>query len=319
MVVTRVAVFQKVDVDYQESQAREFPLNETHGIALWRKNQLLVDSGGLGWRDAYTSLAIEQSWRRRLSAVPHICLAYCQHGAAKVSREIEGESDKVTTELRSRLFGVVPESRASNWDLRGRPNIQLVYLRREMVERLAAEAFNLDASRVEVVPKLGFADPLLEQLVLELLDCAGAGRDDALYADHLARMIAMRVLRGHGSRPVRAPAMSGRPASADLTPRLRRVRDLIESALSEDLGLERLAREAGIGAHAFSQAFTRAFGATPHVYIRDRRIERAKSLLLAHDLPLAEVALQCGFASQSHLTTTFKRLLGSTPGEFRRG
>ncbi len=319
MLVTRDAVFQKMDVDHHESQAREFPLNETHGIALWPKNQLLVDSRGLGWRDAYTSLAIEQPWRRRLSAVPHICLAYCQHGAAKVSRGIEGESDNATSELRSRLFGVVPENRDSNWDLRGRPNIQLVYLRREMVERLAAEAFDLDASRVEVVPKLGFADPLLEQLVLELLDCAGAGGGDALYADHLARMIALRVLRGHGSRAVRAPAMNGRPARVDLTPRLRRVRDLIESALGEDLGLERLAREAGVSAHAFSQAFARAFGTTPHAYIRDRRIERAKSLLLAHDLRLVDVALQCGFASQSHLTTTFKRLVGRTPGEFRRG
>jgi AraC family transcriptional regulator len=269
-----------MDVDHHESQAREFPLNETHGIALWPKNQLLVDSRGLGWRDAYTSLAIEQPWRRRLPAVPHICLAYCQHGAAKVSRGIEGEGDNATSELRSRLFGVVPENRNSNWDLRGRPNIQLVYLRRAMVDRLAAEAFDLDASRVAVVPKLGFSDPLLEQLVLELLDCAGAG-GDALYADHLARMI--------------------------------------ESALGEDLRLERLAREAGVSAHAFSQAFARAFGTTPHAYIRDRRIERAKSLLLAHDLPLAEVALHCGFASQSHLTTTFKRLVGRTPGAFRRG
>jgi AraC family transcriptional regulator len=127
------------------------------------------------------------------------------------------------------------------------------------------------------------------------------------------------VLRGHGSRGVRAPAINGRPASVDLTPRLRRVRDLIESALGEDLRLERLAREAGVSAHAFSQAFARAFGTTPHAYIRDRRIERAKSLLLAHDLPLAEVALHCGFASQSHLTTTFKRLVGRTPGAFRRG
>ena len=55
----------------------EFPMDETHGIALWPKHRLLADSRGLGWHDAYTSLATEAPWRRTLQRGPHYCIAYC--------------------------------------------------------------------------------------------------------------------------------------------------------------------------------------------------------------------------------------------------
>jgi AraC family transcriptional regulator len=327
MRVTRgsAPVFQKTDVGGQKiagtaALRREFPRTETHGIALWPKHQLLLDSRGLGWHDVYTSLAAENSWSRTLEPLPHLCLAYCLHGGASVNRRIDGQRAAADTELRARLFGVVPEQRRSMWNLRGRPVIQLVYLRRPMIERVAEEALGLDPSRIEMVPRLGFADPLLEQLMLELLDAARDedGGGNGLYADHVAQMMALRVLRRHVTRPGRPGTLDRQPFFA-LDPRLRHVRELIEAALDEDLSLERLAREAGIGAHAFSAAFTRAVGTTPHRYVLTRRIERAKTLLLAGTMPVAEVALQTGFASQSHLASAFKRVVGLTPGEFRRG
>lgn len=315
------SVFHKKDQREQKTGAAaalraEFPRTETHGIALWPKHQLMLDSRGLGWRDVYTSLAAESSWNRTLEPVPHLCIAYCMHGGAAVSRRIDGQRGLAQTDLRSRLLGVVPEQRRSMWSLRGRPVIQLVYLRRAMVAQVAGEALGLDVSRIEMVPRLGFSDGLVEQLMLELLDVAREDDDggNGLYADHLARMLALRVLRRHVARPGRADP--GRPS---LQPRLRHVRELIESALDEDLSLERLAGEAGIGAHAFSAAFSRAFGEPPHRYVLHRRIERAKTLLLATTMPVAEIALQTGFASQSHLAGAFRRIVGTTPGAYRRG
>jgi AraC family transcriptional regulator len=307
-----------MDVRHHKTGAPEFPLNETHGIALWPKHRLLVDSRGLGWRDVYTSLATENSWSRTLGAVPHVCLAYCVHGAASVNRKIDGEGPIAAAELRPRLFGVVPENRPSIWNLRGHPSIQLVYLRRAMIERIAEEVLGVDAAGVEVLPRLGFADPLLEQLMLELLESArrDGGGADGLYADHIAQTIALRVLRRHAARPPRASSLA-RPQTAALDPRMRHVRELIESALDENLSLERLAREAGIGAHAFTGAFLRAVGITPHRYVLERRVERAKALLLGTELPIVEIALKSGFASQSHLATMFKRHVGETPRAFR--
>ena len=96
-------------------------------------------------------------------------------------------------ELRPRHFGVVPADRPSTWQLIGAPDIQLVYLRRSMVEQIAEEHFGVDGSHVDLVPKLGFADGLLEQLALALLDTArgdATNPSDGIYADHLVRMIA---------------------------------------------------------------------------------------------------------------------------------
>ena len=312
-------VFQETDVGDHNRERGEFPLAETHGIALWPKHHLIADSRGLGWHDAYTSLATEAPWRRTLQPVPHYCIAYCNNRAAQVTRVIESESRTDSIELRPRHFGVVPADRPSSWRLAGAPDIQLVYLRRAMVDRIAEEHFGFDRAEVDLLPKLGFSDGLLEQLAIALLDTArrdAVTPSDGIYADHLVRMITMHLLRYHSTKAVVAPRHE---AVADARrARLERVRDLIESALGEDLALERLAAVAGIPAHAFAAAFTRAFGVPPYRYVIQRRVERAKTLLRHTDLPVARIAYDTGFASQSHLATTFKRTVGVTPGVYRR-
>ena len=298
----------------------EFPRSETHGIALWPKHRLMADSRGLRWHDVYLSFAAESSWNRTLHAVPHYCVAYCMHRPASITRTVSGERTLVNVNLRPRLLGVVPADRPSDWQLRGSPDIVTIYLRRSMVDRVAADWLGADSARVELIPRLGFADPMLEQLALQLLSAARSddGSDDGLYADHVARLFALYLLREHstGQANARLPALG---AAALPSVRMQHVRDLIDADLDGDLGLSRLAAEASIGEHAFSVAFARAFGVTPHRYVMERRIERAKQLLRSTDLPVVEIASQTGFASQSHLATVFKRAVGVTPGGYREG
>ena len=326
MIVTNdsARVFQETDVvDHirpttSAVKYAEFPMDETHGIALWPRHRLLADSRGLGWHDAYTSLATEAPWRRTLHAVPHYCIAYCSNRAAAVTRVIDQEARTDSVELLPRHFGVVPADRSSSWQLTGAPDIQLIYLRRSMVDRVAEEYLGLDASRVELLPKLGFSDGLLEQLALALLDTArndATSPSDGIYADHLVRLITMHLLRYHSTHATSkaSVAVVGDAAHA----RMSHVRDLIETALGEDLALERLAAEAGVAPHAFATAFTKAVGIPPYRYVILRRIERAKTLLRHTDLPISRIAYDTGFASQSHLATTFKRSVGQTPGAYR--
>ncbi len=313
-------VFQKTDIlDHIRDNPSEFPLDETHGIALWPKHRLLADSRGLGWHDAYTSLATEAPWQKTLRAVPHYCIAYCTNRAAAVTRVIDDDRRTDSVELRPRHFGVVPANQRSSWRLLGAPDIQLVYLRRRMVDQIAEEHFGLDTSRVDLLPQLGFSDGLLEQLVLALLETArndATNPSDGIYADHIVRMITMHLLRYHSTRMESIPTVD-RVANTT-TARMSHVRDFIESALDEDLALERLASEAGISAHAFSAAFVKAFAMPPYRYVILRRIERAKRLLRHTDLPISRIACETGFASQSHLASTFRRSVGESPGAYRR-
>lgn len=100
--------------------------------------------------------------------------------------------------------------------------------------------------------------------------------------------------------------------------KLRRVIDFIEANLQESIGLDDLARAAGLSANHFLRVFKLATGETPYHFLRARRLERARALLTEQTMPLAELALECGFANQAHFTAAFSRELGISPGRYRR-
>jgi AraC family transcriptional regulator len=95
------------------------------------------------------------------------------------------------------------------------------------------------------------------------------------------------------------------------------VLDHIEAHLARNLTLGELARQAGLSAFHFARSFKAAVGRSPHAYLNDRRIERARTLLARSEPSLVEIALSCGYSSQSHLTRAFKLATGMTPGAYR--
>lgn len=100
---------------------------------------------------------------------------------------------------------------------------------------------------------------------------------------------------------------------------LDRVRDEIHARLGEHLTLAGLAANVDVHPVHLARAFRSRFGVTITAYIRDLRVARARELLAGSSIALADVAASAGFADQSHLCRVFKRSMGVTPGEFRRG
>jgi AraC family transcriptional regulator len=84
------------------------------------------------------------------------------------------------------------------------------------------------------------------------------------------------------------------------------------------LSLESLAQQTGFSPYHFARLFRQTTGESPHHFVLRQRIERAQCLLKQRDLPLAVVALESGFANQSHFTQVFKRHLGLTPRAYRQ-
>lgn len=106
-------------------------------------------------------------------------------------------------------------------------------------------------------------------------------------------------------------------------PRLRRrsldrLKDYIDAHLNEDIRLADLAAIACLSQHHFSRAFKASTGKSPSVYVLEQRVERAKQFLVTTDHSVAWIAHACGFSSQSHLTTAFRKLLHTTPARFRK-
>lgn len=109
------------------------------------------------------------------------------------------------------------------------------------------------------------------------------------------------------------------PPSDGLPPnRLRTVLDFIHTNLAKHLGLTELAAAIHMTPQHFANLFRKSTGHAPHEYVVQERIERAKHLLAETSVPIAEIALQVGFANQSHLTDSFRRLAGVTPWRYRR-
>jgi AraC family transcriptional regulator len=114
-------------------------------------------------------------------------------------------------------------------------------------------------------------------------------------------------------RPLSRPVLGG------LAPwQVRRAKEILSGNLDGRVPLKELAKECGLSVSQFSRAFRRSTGAAPHQWLMTRRVEVAKEKLRDGRLPLSEVAMVCGFADQSHLTRVFSRLVGVSPGAYRR-
>src|SRR4051794_637945 len=103
-----------------------------------------------------------------------------------------------------------------------------------------------------------------------------------------------------------------------LPPRaLRRLREFIEAHLEENISIQMLASITGLSMYHFARTFKKSEGMTPHEYLIQCRVRRAKDLLADTDLPLSEIALTSGFSDQSHCARRFREHVGVTPSSYR--
>jgi AraC-like DNA-binding protein len=114
------------------------------------------------------------------------------------------------------------------------------------------------------------------------------------------------------------PASPPPPARGGLPPgALRRVKEYIAANLDKSIDLPTLAGTAGFSVFHFARAFKQTEGVTPHVYLLEQRLQRARELLTGADLPLSEIARATGFSDQGHLARHFRQRVGMSPSMFR--
>jgi len=261
--------------------------------------ELLARWHGLpvGWFDAGSTV------HHRNFIVPRPLLALLDAGSAQV--RFDFGSGVESYDLRAgalRVFDGQRACRLNDWSCNA--------ARRIMVE--------LDGARLGEPDGLGglrqdlhFRDDELASVVRAMVREIEAGcPNGALYAESLSVGVLTRLARTHGR--------ARRERGILTATQLRRVNDLIAAHLSNGPSLSALAAAAGYSKAHFVRLFRRTFGTSPHRYVLQRRLEQAHRLITTTALPLAEVAAETGFASQSHLHAAFVRRYGGTPGEVRR-
>jgi AraC-like DNA-binding protein len=99
--------------------------------------------------------------------------------------------------------------------------------------------------------------------------------------------------------------------------RLKRVLEYIEAHLGENISLTELARHSSLSVYYFATQFRKSTGLSPHQFILQRRVHRARELLRTTSLTVLDVSLDLGFQHQNNFTRAFRRVTGMTPTRFR--
>jgi AraC family transcriptional regulator len=163
----------------------------------------------------------------------------------------------------------------------------------------------------ELRPVVGAKDPFAEHVILALAEEARTGSaSGAIRAQSLGTALVTHLVdRDAGPHPVHVAALP--------SPKLRRVLDYVSAHLDARLTLRTLAGLAQMDLFRFVRAFKQSTGLSPHRYLVEARIDRAKELLRDPSLTITEIALRTGFATPSHFSVTFRRIADATPRAYR--
>lgn len=158
-------------------------------------------------------------------------------------------------------------------------------------------------------------DQVLRHLAYALLPAlAQPDAVDPLFVEQLSTAIGAHLLHQH-----RATAQDNAERACRLTPlAIRRAQELLLTAEDDKATIAHIADQLSMPRSTFFRAFRETLGVTPYQWLLTRRIEHARRLLSGTDLPLAEIALTCGFSDQSHFTRVFGKVEGMSPGRWRQ-
>lgn len=235
------------------------------------------------------------------------------HLSAPIKVEVRDEGP-----FRERIFSpgdiaVFPAGVRHSCRFKGESEFILMGLSMEVLANASRAVANRDEPGLRL--NWGIRDPLIRDTFANLEEiCASPRKLDRIYGETLANSLAMHLVRNCNQ-------MNGQLGSINRglsRAQLGRVLDFIHGTPYADISLSSMATAAGLSPFHFSRMFKVATGVSPHQYVLRRRIEIGAEMLLSRDESIASIALELGFADQSHFTMHFKRVHGVGPAGYRR-
>ncbi len=210
-----------------------------------------------------------------------------------------------------RFFRLIPSGQPHRGQWPDGCEVVVVLISRDLLERGAGELRRNPSS--ELCPVSCAVDPVVHSIA------SAARREfltgdiaDALFVEAMGTVLTGHLLRRWSVRTSQH-YLKGRLSQAQL----RLTIDGIEQNHSSRLSIRMLADRLAMGSHRFTREFKAATGRTPYRFMMERRVRKACVLLEKTAMPLAEVALELGFVSQSHFTSVFRQYMQTTPLVYR--
>jgi AraC family transcriptional regulator len=232
---------------------------------------------------------------------PSVQIACTRGGQSHQGMAVHGDID------------IIPADTPSLWEIKDQDTALILSLTPELLQAVADE-HDFDVRHTEIKNRFQVRDPQLENIGWALKAEMESGYPcGKLYLDSLAVSVATRLLRCHSSASIEPEKQNGRLAGR----RLKEVLSYVEDNLGQDISLNDIAAVAGLSSSHFKSLFREAVGQPVHQYLIRRRVERAKQMLGESQMSISQIALEVGFAHQSHLAHHMRRLLGVSPKVMR--
>jgi AraC family transcriptional regulator len=273
---------------------------------------VVVSSEPLGWQNL-RAIHLRQQSGWAMPPLENHCIIIQLDPAVSVTAQIGRSKFEQTVQPGDVI--IVPAGSSMQWRQDVDTNDALHLYLHPHVLRTTAESVDFDTTQI-LQPQFGVRDEQIQHIALSLLcELQEANVIGRIYADSLAQLLAMQLVRRYSERRKDPHVSRGGMAPG----KLRKAIEFMNANLDKEhtVALGAVAEEVHMSYFHFSRAFKQSTGVSPNVYMIEQRIERAKKLLTETDRPIAEIALRVGFASQSHFTTTFRRLAWATPKSFR--
>ncbi|MFQ4144587.1 AraC family transcriptional regulator [Chlorogloeopsis sp. ULAP02] len=243
----------------------------------------------------------------------HTMHVIAQGVASSSSSDLSGErwlDGKLKRETRNHGdIAIIPAgiSHRCNWNT----SVQFIILAIESALLKQVGQDWVDCDRIELIPDfMTRQDVLLQGIFCALREELESKKIGGyLLIDSIKTTLAIHLLRNYCTTQ---PKLSTHTDGLS-TLKLQQVKEYINEHLEQDVKLSEIAAIAQMSQYHFLRLFKQSMGVTPHQYILQCRIDKAKYLLQHSELSIADIAVRVGFCDQSHLTRYFKRIVGVTP------
>ena len=271
----------------------------------------LLSSRQLGWKNLNLNYYRYGNCETHVHTLEHHTIGLILD-RGKVERKLDGVYKLETTTVGS--VAIIP-AQIEHWSAwKGIGRFMMLSILPEAIAQIDPDVVNPDL--VELIPTFAKAKPdlLIQGVGMAIKQSLENNLgEDNFYIEHLSNAIYAHLLQHYCTKKVNFKGYAGGLSS----PKLKQAVEYINDNLDKSIKLKDLAVEMNISQYYFSRLFRESIGISPHQYIIKQRVEKAKLLLVNTPLPLADLALKCGFSSQSQMTMHFRKLVGTTPKKYR--
>lgn len=271
----------------------------------------LLSSHHLGWQNVNFALFRYGNCETPLHVLENHAIGLILD-RGKVERKLDGVYQQENPTRGSVAIIPAQVEHWSAWSVIGR--FAMISVNHEAIAQIDPDVVNPDL--IELVPTFAKSQP--DRLIYGIGSAIKHHletnlHDDGFYIEHLTNTILAHLLQHYCNRKIKFKNYLGGLASSKLQQAIAYINDNLETSIK----LNDIARELDISQYYFAHLFRESIGVSPYQYVIQQRVEKAKQLLKNTSKPISEIALTCGFSSQSQMTLHFRKLTGTTPKKYR--